>query len=387
MSPCPSREQLEGFLEERASDSQRISLGQHIDHCAVCQGKLDALTGEGSLASSATAVLRPAPPSSGSAQSDFLARVKNNPPSSSGRSLSRRLAASNLNAMPLAGVAGYEILSELGRGGMGVVYKARHVGLDRLVALKMVLAGDHAGPKELARFRQEAEAVARLRHPNIIQIYDIGAAEGRPYLALEFVEGQSLAHLLQGTPQPHLPAARLIEILAGAIHYAHQQGIVHRDLKPANILLEGRATRGDGRGHEDGIPCLAPRPASPVPVPKITDFGLAKRLDSHTSGTHSGEVVGTPSYMAPEQAASNGKTVGPAADVYALGAILYELLTGRPPFRGPCALDTVLLVLHQDPVRPSYLRPDLPRDLETICLKCLAKDPAKRYSSRPGSGR
>jgi WD40 repeat protein/serine/threonine protein kinase len=372
-------EQLEGFLDERASDSQRLSLSKHIDHCPVCQGRLDELTGEDSLASSASVVLRRAPPPSGNSQSDFLARVKENPPSSSGRSPSRRSAAKNMDPVSFSPVAGYEIMSELGRGGMGVVYKARHVGLDRLVALKMVLAGPHAGPKELARFRQEAEAVARLRHPNIIQIYDIGDSDGRPYLALEFVEGQSLAHLLQGTPQPHLPAARLIEILAGAIHYAHQQGIIHRDLKPANILLEGR--KGEGRGTDDGIPCLAPRPASPAPLPKITDFGLAKRLDSHASGTHSGEVVGTPSYMAPEQAASNGKTVGPAADVYALGAILYELLTGRPPFRGPCALDTVLLLLHQDPVRPSYLRPDLPLDLETICLKCLAKDPAKRYAS------
>jgi WD40 repeat protein/serine/threonine protein kinase len=385
MSPCPSLDQLEGFLDECASDSQRISLSEHIDGCAVCQARLDELTGEDSLASSASVVLRqstvPAPTFlSSSSHTDFLARLKENPPSSSGRLQTKR-AAKNAETVAFSAVAGYEIMSEVGRGGMGVVYKARHVGLDRLVALKMILAGPHAGPKELARFRQEAEAVARLHHPNIIQIYDIGESDGRPYLALEFVEGDSLAHLLQGTPQPHLPAARLLETLAGAIHYAHQQGIIHRDLKPANVLLEAGSRQqaaGSNASSLSAVGCLLPA------VPKITDFGLAKRLDSRSTGTHSGDVVGTPSYMAPEQAASKGKAVGPATDVYALGAILYELLTGRPPFRGPSALDTVLQVLHDDPVRPSYLRQDLPRDLETICLKCLAKDPAKRYASAQG---
>ena len=383
MISCPSPEQLEGFLDDHASDSQRISLSQHIERCVVCQAKLDELTGKDSMASSTSAVLRksaaPAPTSNpGNAQVNFLAWVKENPPSSTGPAQSRRASAKSLDAVGYSSVAGYEILSELGRGGMGVVYKARHVGLDRLVALKMILAGPHAAPKELARFRQEAEAVARLRHPNIIQIYDIGESDGRPYLALEFVEGDTLANLLRGTPQPHRPAARLIETLASAIHYAHLQGIIHRDLKPANVLLEGRsgqqAACSDASSLSAGSGILAA-------VPKITDFGLAKRLDSRAVGTHSGEMVGTPSYMAPEQAASNGNAVGPATDVYALGAILYELITGRPPFRGPCALDTVLLVLHEDPVRPSDLRRDLPRDLETICLKCLAKDPAKRYAS------
>ncbi len=388
MSPCPSPAQLEGFLDERSSDSQRTSLSQHIERCAVCQAKLDELTGEGSLISPASAVLRksvpPAPSTSaGDVQASFLAWVKHNPPSLSGPAKARRAAAQNPDAVGLAAVTGYEIISELGRGGMGVVYKARHVGLDRLVALKMILAGPHAGPKELTRFRQEAEAVARLHHPNIIQIYDIGESEGRPYLALEFVAGNSLAHLLRGTPQPHLPAARLIETLAGAIHYAHQQGVVHRDLKPANVLLQPADSKfpiaRSAKAHFQSAICNLPSA-----IPKITDFGLAKRLDSHTSGTHSGDLIGTPSYMAPEQAASKGQPVGPASDVYALGAILYELLTGRPPFRGPCALDTVLQVLHEDPVRPSYLRSDLPRDLETICLKCLAKEPAKRYGSAQG---
>jgi eukaryotic-like serine/threonine-protein kinase len=370
MSLCPTPGQLEDFLEEHASDSQRTYVSQHIDRCAVCQAKLDGLTGEESRVSSASVA--------SSAHTDFLARLKENPPSSSGRSLTRLAMAQRQDAVRFLAVAGYELLGELGRGGMGVVYKARHVGLDRLVALKMVLAGPHAGPKELARFRQEAEAVARLHHPNIIQIYDIGESEGHPYLALEFVEGNSLAQLLMGVPQPHLPAARLVETLASAIHYAHQQGIIHRDLKPANILLVSS---------EAVVPTSAVRheplsaPTLTTHQPKITDFGLAKRLDSYNTGTNSGDVVGTPSYMAPEQAASKGNAVGPATDVYAIGAILYELFTGRPPFRGPCALDTVLQVLHEDPVRPSYLRRDLPRDLETICLKCLAKDPGKRYAS------
>ena len=389
MSRCPTLEQLEGFLNETASEPERTTLSQHIDRCTVCQAKLDGLTSKTSLASSASAVLpRPAAGDSASlsssSQSGFLARLKENPPSKSSRSKSAPANGIQETGVALfSAVAGYEILSEIGRGGMGVVYKARHVGLDRLVALKMILAGPHAGDKELARFRQEAEAVARLRHTNIIQIYDIGESEGRPYLALEFVDGDSLAHLLLGAPQPHLPAARLVETLAGAIHYAHQQGIVHRDLKPANVLLEPAGGRQQAAGGKSALARTSRIGAGGLlsAVPKITDFGLAKRLDSHHSGTHSGEIVGTPSYMAPEQAAGHGKPVGPAADVYALGAILYELLTGRPPFRGPSALDTVLQVLHEDPVRPSHLRPDLPRDLETICLKCLAKEPSKRYVS------
>jgi WD40 repeat protein len=241
---------------------------------------------------------------------------------------------------------------------MGVVYRARQVGLNRVVALKMILAGAHAGPKDLARFRREAEAVAQLHHPNIVQIHDIGEAGGRPYFALELVEGGSLAQRPQGGPQPPRQAAQLIETLARAVHFAHGRGIVHRDLKPANVLLTA-----------DG-------------VPKITDFGLAKRLDGQAVATLSGEVVGTPSYMAPEQAGGKdkGQAVGPAADVYALGAILYELLTGRPPFKGGTAFDTVIQVLHNEPARPTRLRPEVPRDLETVCLKCLEKDPGRRYA-------
>jgi serine/threonine protein kinase len=292
--------------------------------------------------------------------------------------------------------AGYEILGELGRGGMGVVYKARQIGLNRLVALKMILAGGHAGPQELARFRAEAEAVARIQQPNIVQVYEVGEIDGRPFFSLEFVEGGSLADKLDGTPLPARSAAQLVETLARAVEAAHQQGIIHRDLKPGNVLLGGvrgeeGGVRGQGSGVRDDVVDVRKdaelvqhrRTAAPWPltaVPKIADFGLAKRLDA-AGQTQTGAIVGTPSYMAPEQAGAKGHSMGPATDVYALGAILYELLTGRPPFRAPTPLDTVLEVLNEEPVPPSRLQPKLPRDLETICLKCLQKDPNRRYQT------
>jgi WD40 repeat protein len=249
---------------------------------------------------------------------------------------------------------GYEILSELGRGGMGVVYKARQRSLGRTVALKMVLVGGHAGPEELARFRTEAEAIARLQHPNIVQIYEVNEHEGLPFLSLEFCPGGSLEKELAGTPLPPREAVALAERLARAVAAAHAKGVVHRDLKPANVLLA-----------ENG-------------VPKITDFGLAKRLDA-AGQTATGVAMGTPSYMAPEQAEGK-KTVGPAADVYALGAMLYEFLTGRPPFRAATNFDTLLQVVGDEPVPVRQLQPKVPRDLETVCHKCLQKEPARRYA-------
>jgi serine/threonine-protein kinase len=254
-------------------------------------------------------------------------------------------------------VPGYEIIGELGRGGMGVVYKARQKGLNRLVALKMVLAGAHAGPQQLQRFKTEAEAVAHLQHPNIVQIYDIGQHDNLPYFSLEYVDGGSLAEKVYRQPQPPRGAAHLIETLARAMHYAHEHGIIHRDLKPANVLLT-----------KNGIP-------------KITDFGLAKRLEEDSSQTKSGALMGTPSYMAPEQARGEVRQVGPLADVYALGAMLYELLTGRPPFQGATPMDTVMQVTRDEPVPPSRLQAQIPPDLETICLKCLQKDMPQRYAN------
>jgi len=251
---------------------------------------------------------------------------------------------------------GYEILGELGRGGMGIVYKARQGPLNRLVALKMIRDQELATDDDVARFAVEAEAAARLQHPNIVQVYEVGEWSGHPYLALELVEGDNLAHRLDGTPQPARPAAELAETLARAVHAAHTKGIIHRDLKPANVLLAADGT------------------------PKVTDFGLAKRLEAG-GPTVSGAVMGTPEYMAPEQAQGRNREIGPAADIYALGAILYEVLTGRPPFKGETVLDTMRQVTSAEPVPPQRLQPGVPRDLETICLKCLEKEPARRYAT------
>jgi serine/threonine-protein kinase len=252
-------------------------------------------------------------------------------------------------------IPGYEILGELGRGGMGVVYKARQTGLGRAVALKCILSGQHAAPAELARFRSEAQAVARLQHPNVVQVYEVGEHDGVPYFSLELCEGGSLADRLRGTPLPAREAAQLVATLARAVQAAHTCNVVHRDLKPANVLLSADGT------------------------PKVTDFGLAKRLDVETGQTQSGAIVGTPSYMAPEQAAGRTREVGPAADVYALGAILYECLTGRPPFKGETPFDTLMQVLEREAAPPRLLNPHITRDLETVCLKCLEKDPRRRY--------
>ncbi|HEV3446885.1 MAG TPA: serine/threonine-protein kinase [Gemmataceae bacterium] len=259
-------------------------------------------------------------------------------------------------------IPGYEILEELGRGGMGVVYKARQVGLKRTVALKMILAGAHAGAEDLARFRLEAEAVARLQHPHIIPIYETGELAGCPYFSLEFMEGGSLAAKLDGKPWRSRAAGQLIATLAEAIHAAHQRHIIHRDLKPANVLLTADGT------------------------PKIGDFGLAKKLDKAPdakAGPLSCDfaLLGTPSYMAPEQAAGAAEQIGPATDVYGLGAILYELLTGRPPFRAATPMDTVLQLLEQEPARPRQWNARVSRDLEAICLKCLEKSPQRRYQT------
>jgi WD40 repeat protein len=245
---------------------------------------------------------------------------------------------------------------------MGVVYEARQLSLGRVVALKMILSGAHAGAAELDRFRREAQAIAKLHHPNIIQIHEVSAHEGRPYFSLEFCAGGSLEKKLRGTPLKPDEAATLVETLARAVHAAHQKGVIHRDLKPANVLLA-----------EDGSP-------------RITDFGLAKAFEpgsDHAPGgiTATNAIMGTPSYMAPEQAAGLTRELGPSCDVYALGAIFYECLTGRPPFRAATPMDTLLQVMNEEPVAPSRLNPAVPRDLETIALKCLAKVPAKRYAS------
>jgi serine/threonine-protein kinase len=261
-------------------------------------------------------------------------------------------------------IPGYEVLVELGRGAMGVVYQARQVGLDRVVALKLLGGGALASRDEASRFQAEAQAVARLQHPNIVQVHEVGEHEGQAFFSLEYVGGGTLARRLRQGRLPLEEAVRLMVTLTRAVDYAHQQGIIHRDLKPSNVLLA-----------EDGSP-------------RITDFGLAKQLyRPHAAGrpweslTVTGAILGTPSYMAPEQAAGNPRTIGPATDIHALGAILYELLTGRPPFEGTDLLTMLDRVRTEPPAPPSVWRPDLPRDLEAICMKCLEKEPRRRYAS------
>lgn len=259
-------------------------------------------------------------------------------------------------------IPGYHLLGLLGKGGMGVVYKAEQTELKRIVALKMVLADASVGSRTLARFRAEAQAVAQLHHPNIVQIHDIGHYKNRPYLSLEYIDGGSLSAKLKDQSLSTRQSAQLVELVARAIDFAHQHGIVHRDLKPGNILLTNDGT------------------------PKIADFGLVKRFekdadDAESALTQTGEVLGTPSYMAPEQAAGLNSQIGPATDIYSLGAILYELIAGRPPFSGTTVMQTLMRVIQEDPVEPIRLQSTIPKDLQTICLTCLRKDPQKRYTS------
>jgi WD40 repeat protein len=260
----------------------------------------------------------------------------------------------------------YELLGEIARGGMGVVYRARHVSLNRVVALKMILAGRLASPAEVRRFRTEAEAAAGLDHPNIVPIYEVGQCAGRHYFTMKLLDGPSLAEVRSKTVAiAPADAARLVAAVARAVHYAHQRGILHRDLKPANILIADSDHDSASRN-----------PGTVI----VTDFGLAKRAETPDGPTETGMVVGTPAYMAPEQAAGQGNRLTTAADVWAVGAILYELLTGQPPFKAATVADTLLKVRLDDPTPPRVLRPGVPRDLETVCLKCLRKNPAERYA-------
>jgi serine/threonine protein kinase len=283
---------------------------------------------------------------------------------------------------PLPQIPGYEVVGVVDEGGMGVVYEARQRGLGRTVALKMI-SGKQLGPTQVARFRAEAEASARLQHPNFVQIFEVGEVDGRPFFSMEYVDGGTLAQYLSRTRPGPRQAAELVSTLAQAVHAAHAQGVIHRDLKPANILLqkdEGRRMKDESeqkRHPSDSSFILHPSSF----VPKIADFGLAKRMYEDGGHTRTGEILGTPSYMAPEQAEGRKELVGPATDVYALGVVLYECLTGRPPFQGDNVLESLRRVTTEDPAPLSRLAPSTPPDLDAICLKCLEKAPAARYAS------
>ena len=362
----PSTEQLTAFAEGRLGGEALAAVGRHVEDCEHCCAALDVL-------------------SEATAEDHFLIRLKEVLPSTilpivpkSGPTnlTSPMIADTASGGTALPSIPDYEILEELGRGGMGVVYKARQLRLNRVVALKVLLAGAHASPQDLIRFRAEAEAVARLRHPNVIAIYEVGSHNGLPFCALEFADGGSLSARVRGQPQSPRAAAELVAAIALGVQAAHQQGIIHRDLKPANILLaDGVLPDPDATM---GPPALGG--AQPA-VPKIADFGLAKWLAAEGGMTQTGVIAGTPSYMAPEQARGDRAEVGVPADVWALGAILYELLTGRPPFQAPTPLETVQLVCDAEVVPPRGLQPGIPRDLETVCLKCLHKEPRHRYAS------
>jgi hypothetical protein len=263
----------------------------------------------------------------------------------------------------------YTIVGELGRGGMGVVYRARHTELDREVALKTILAGQFASVEDISRFQAEAMAAAALEHQGIVPIFDMGQAAGQPFFAMPLIQGKSLAEQLREGPMPAQTAAKMLIKIASAVAYAHAHGVVHRDLKPGNILLS--PSRGGGDGSDPLANC----------EPKITDFGLAKRLNSGAELTVSGQILGTPSYMPPEQASGRRNVVGPAADIYALGAILYAMLTARPPFYSDNPVEAILQVIEREPPLPRSLQPSVPHELEWICLKCLEKNPANRYAS------
>ena len=337
--PCPTRDDLARLLADDVDERTRQRLETHVGECTTCQRQLLEVAGEiRTLPEPAeTATSPPAP---------FLESLKQ---------IARREAPTPpADETKKLFIPDFEIMDELGRGGTAVIYKARQLSLKRVVALK-VIPTDLVAPDTLRRNRRGVEALAGLSHPGIVQIYEIGLHERYAFGALELMEGGSLKRQLQTRPYTATDAARVLKAIAEAVDFMHQNGIVHRDLKTSNILLTAAG------------------------VPKIADFGLAKRTDALDDVTQVGDIMGTPAYMSPEQAV--GGPAGVATDIYSLGAILYDLLTGHPPFRGSTALDTIEQVIHLPPKPPSHEQPGTPRDLELICLKCLRKDPEDRYAT------
>ena len=361
LAECPSVEELAAYNLGKLPAGQIESVAVHLSGCTRCEDVLVALPDEDPVlahlrgcADGDTEIEEP-----GCGRLEALARAI----AVDSASIYTVVDAPNA-AATVAGPNGrprvfgpYELLERVGQGGMGVVYRARQLSLNREVALKLIRGGAAASPEELARFRVEGEALARLRHPGVLLIHDLGEHEGELYLAAEYVAGGSLAHKLEDGPLPERTTADLLRQVALAVQAAHEARVVHRDLKPSNILLDNNG------------------------VPKVGDFGLAKLLDAESGQTVSGALLGTPSYMAPEQTGGRSREVGPAADVYALGAVLYECLTGKPPFRAARRTETLEQVRTREPVPPSRLKPGLAAELEAVCLKCLEKAPSRRYPS------
>lgn len=356
----PDSQTLIDFVAGKLAPNDAAAIEDHLKDCDTCLNLLESSSIHGDpllkelRGVHEAATVPPAHfPDSGAGSSELgesaVARVM--------RAVRSDEPASPEPLDPMRSFGDYELLEEIARGGMGVVYKARQVSLNRIVAVKMILAGELASEADIKRFRGEAEAAANLQHPNIVAIHEVGEHDGQHYFSMDYVEGKDLAALVRENPLPPARAAGYVKRIAEAVEYAHQHGILHRDLKPSNVLIDQ------------------------FDQPRITDFGLAKRVAGGSDLTGSGTLVGTPSYMPPEQADGKRGSVSPASDVYALGAILYELVTGRPPFRAETPLDTLLQVLNSDPVSPRLLNSKLNRDMETICLKCLQKEPSRRYAS------
>ncbi|MCG8648348.1 MAG: protein kinase, partial [Pirellulales bacterium] len=344
------------LLADELEEDKREAVEDHLESCDICQRALETVVSDERWNRWAGLLREQTSPTTDS---------------SDGRMMTRLLRTHRMDTREgWPRVPGYVIEGELGRGGMGVVYRARHLQLNRSVALKMLLAGALAGPERLSRFLAEAETLARLKHPNIVQIHDIGDFNGIAYLSLELVEGGSLAEELQRQRWSPAESGRLVEQIARAVAAAHQQGVVHRDLKPANILLTGALPDEDSIGQRRDVAAVSP---------KVSDFGLARQHDSEC-GTRSDQLLGTPSYMAPEQFRESAAG-DPATDIYALGCLLYEMLTGSPPVRSGSLAEAMNQVLCVEPTRPRLLNPSVPVDLENICLKCLEKEPRRRYAT------
>ena len=375
MNDCPTVDDFRQLLADALDAAGERRLDRHVSGCQGCQRTLDQLTAVPADCVPALVKL------TGGWQ---LEGQPEGTPYGAFEDPRVRTRGSETEGAPneRPSIPGFTILDELGRGGSSVVYRARQLSLGRQIALKVIESDGRLGGDRLVRFRREAEIISELRHPNVVQIHEIGEHAGRPYMCMELVDGGPLSQSLQGRPQQPHTAATLIERLAHALQVVHALAVVHRDLKPANILLAASNAT-------DAVRLVAAGPrdhpaADRVPAgcePKIADFGLAKFLDQDSHVTRTRDVLGTPCYMAPEQARGDADQIGPATDVYSLGVILYELLTGRPPFRAATAMDTMVQVVFQEPVPPCQLQPGVPRDLETICLKCLAKAPTGRYAS------